>query len=170
MKSQGQEIKVLGTSFNVRNRPNEDLAETTLISGAVSLRFNNDSVPVRLNPNEQITYSKSNQSIRKDTVVAHEYIAWATEKMTFDNDRFTDVISYLEDKYQLQIICPEEIADTLYLTLVVRNETKEEIFKEIARISHLQYSIHNDTVYFDFPENTDCQTLQRSLWNTMKRP
>ena len=158
-----QEIKVLGTSFNVRNRPNEDLAETTLISGAVSLRFNNDSVPVRLNPNEQITYSKSNQSIRKDTVVAHEYIAWATEKMTFDNDRFTDVISYLEDKYQLQIICPEEIADTLYLTLVVRNETKEEIFKEIARISHLQYSIHNDTVYFDFPENTDCQTLQHSL-------
>lgn len=134
VKSQGQEIKVLGTSFNVRNRPNE-----------------------------QITYSKSNQSIRKDTVVAHEYIAWATEKMTFDNDRFTDVISYLEDKYQLQIICPEEIADTLYLTLVVRNETKEEIFKEIARISHLQYSIHNDTVYFDFPENTDCQTLQRSL-------
>lgn len=163
VKSQGQEIKVLGTSFNVRNRPNEDLAETTLISGAVSLRFNNDSVPVRLNPNEQITYSKSNQSIRKDTVVAHEYIAWATEKMTFDNDRFTDVISYLEDKYQLQIICPEEIADTLYLTLVVRNETKEEIFKEIARISHLQYSIHNDTVYFDFPENTDCQTLQHSL-------
>ena len=73
--------------------------------------------------------------------------------MTFDNDRFTDVISYLEDKYQLQIICPEEIADTLYLTLVVRNETKEEIFKEIARISHLQYSIHNDTVYFDFPEH-----------------
>ena len=63
--------------------------------------------------------------------------------MTFDNDRFTDVISYLEDKYQLQIICPEEIADTLYLTLVVRDETKEEIFKEIARISHLQYSIHN---------------------------
>ena len=163
VKSQGQEIKVLGTSFNVRNRPNEDLAETTLISGAVSLRFNNDSVPVRLNPNEQITYYKSNQSIRKDTVVAHEYIVWATEKMTFDNDRFTDVISYLEDKYQLQIICPEEIADTLYLTLVVRNETKEEIFKEIARISHLQYSIHNDTVYFDFPENTDCQTLQRSL-------
>ena len=163
MKSQGQEIKVLGTSFNVRNRPNEDLAETTLISGAVSLCFNNDSVPVRLNPNEQITYSKSNQSIRKDTVVAHEYIAWATEKMTFDNDRFTDVISYLEDKYQLQIICPEEIADTLYLTLVVRNETKEEKIKEIARISHLQYSIHNDTVYFDFPENTDCQTLQRSL-------
>ena len=163
VKSQGQEIKVLGTSFNVRNRPNEDLAETTLISGAVSLCFNNDSVPVRLNPNEQITYSKSNQSIRKDTVVAHEYIAWTTEKMTFDNDRFTDVISYLEDKYQLQIICPEEIADTLYLTLVVRNETKEEIFKEIARISHLQYSIHNDTVYFDFPENTDCQTLQHSL-------
>ena len=59
VKSQGQEIKVLGTSFNVRNRPNEDLAETTLISGAVSLRFNNDSVPVRLNPNEQITYYKS---------------------------------------------------------------------------------------------------------------
>ena len=138
VKSQGQEIKVLGTSFNVRNRPNEDLAETTLISGAVSLRFNNDSVPVRLNPNEQITYSKSNQSIRKDTVVAHEYIAWATEKMTFDNDRFTDVISYLEDKYQLQIICPEEIADTLYLTLVVRNETKEEIFKEIAKKSFLR--------------------------------
>ena len=163
MKSQGQEIKVLGTSFNVRNRPNEDLAETTLISGAVSLRFNNDSVPVRLNPNEQITYYKSNQSIRKDTVVAHEYIVWATEKMTFDNDRFTDVISYLEDKYQLQIICPEEIADTLYLTLVVRDETKEEIFKEIARISNLKYSIHNDTVYFDFPESTDCQTLQRSL-------
>lgn len=80
VKSQGQVIKVLGTSFNVRNRPNEDLAETTLISGAVSLRFNNDSVPVRLNPNEQITYSKSNQSIRKDTVVAHEYIAWATGK------------------------------------------------------------------------------------------
>ena len=163
VKSQGQEIKVLGTSFNVRNRPNEDPAETTLISGAVSLRFNNDSVPVRLNPNEQITYYKSNQSIRKDTVVAHEYIVWATEKMTFDNDRFTDVISYLEDKYQLQIICPEEIADTLYLTLVVRDETKEEIFKEIARISHLQYSIHNDTVYFDFPESTDCQTLQHSL-------
>lgn len=151
VKSQGQEIKVLGTSFNVRNRLDSDYAETTLVSGLISLRFDGDSTPVILSPNEQIRYSKSGRSFQKNAVLAHEHIAWATGKMTFDNDKFTDVIPYLEKKYQIQIVCPDEIADTLYLTLVVRNESKEEIFKEISRISHLKYTIHENTIYLSPP-------------------
>ncbi len=151
VKSHGQEIKVLGTSFNVRNRANSDYAETTLVSGLIALRFDGDSIPIILSPNEQIKYSKSGHSFQKSTVLAHEHIVWATGKMIFNNEKFTDVIPYLEKKYQIQIICPDKVADTLYLTLVVRNEPKEEIFKEISRISHLKYTIHENTVYLSPP-------------------
>lgn len=153
VKSDGQEIKVLGTSFNVCNRPEEDRSVTTLVSGSVSLHFNNDTLhPVILTPNEKITYSKSLRTFCKDTVLAREDIVWATEKMVFNNDKFIDVISYLEKRYQVQVTCPAEIADTLRLTLVVRNEPKEEIFKEIARIAHLQYYIHEESVHLSLLE------------------
>lgn len=148
VRSNSQEIKVLGTSFNIKDRPEDNYVETTLLSGAISLRPATDSIPIILAPNERIRFNKLTQSAQKDTVLAREHIVWATEEMAFNNDPLTNVLSYLENKYNLQIICPSEISDTLHVTLVVRNETQEEILKEISHITHLQYTIYEDSVYF----------------------
>jgi ferric-dicitrate binding protein FerR (iron transport regulator) len=56
----GIDIKVLGTTFNVKSYPEDKNVETTLYRGMVEVFREKDSVnkPIRLVPNRKLTLSK----------------------------------------------------------------------------------------------------------------
>ena len=60
------DIKVYGTQFNIKSYPDEDVTETTLVSGLVEISITDPGIraqPVRLEPNQRIVYSRENRSI-----------------------------------------------------------------------------------------------------------
>jgi ferric-dicitrate binding protein FerR (iron transport regulator) len=58
------DIRVLGTSFNVKSYPSDKTVETTLIHGLVQVTGTHDSVhaPVLLHPNEKLVVAKKNRT------------------------------------------------------------------------------------------------------------
>ncbi|MFV0591888.1 MAG: FecR family protein [Draconibacterium sp.] len=66
-------VKATGTSFNVKNYPNENLIETTLLKGKVIIEkaasANEKAIElIALNPNEKITFTKGNKTGVKELV------------------------------------------------------------------------------------------------------
>jgi transmembrane sensor len=61
------DIKVHGTQFNVKSYHDEDVTETTLVSGLVEISITDPGIrarPVHLEPNQRVVYSRETRSIR----------------------------------------------------------------------------------------------------------
>ncbi len=72
--SNGQEIEVLGTDFNVSAYPDEDATKTTLVTGAVRLHVGTNGVSVSLLPGEQAVSKEG--SVTKQEVDIESFTAW----------------------------------------------------------------------------------------------
>jgi len=91
-----QEIKVLGTHFNVKSDKGSNGSATTLLEGAV--RVNN---LINLTPGEQLKVTKS--GMHKSKVDVTEAIAWKNGYFLFDGIPFSDVMAELERWYDFDV-------------------------------------------------------------------
>jgi transmembrane sensor len=115
-------VKVLGTVFNVKSYPDENLIETTLLSGSVEIysepgtgRNSSDEQPVAvLNPNERAIWykdgqGKSGKQFQPANLVVEKlndagiYIAWKDNILKFDNEKFGRIVRKLERWYGVEI-------------------------------------------------------------------
>lgn len=81
VKSEKLEIKVLGTSFNVKAYPQET-QQATLVEGKV--KINAGSHSRELQPGEQLNYLAGEPEVRKVDVRA--YVAWKDQRFVFNDD------------------------------------------------------------------------------------
>ncbi|MGL5894963.1 MAG: FecR family protein [Bacteroidales bacterium] len=96
------QIRVLGTTFNVKAYADSDLIETTLIEGSVEIATCNNR-RVILEPNEKASYSKTSGGLwRENSEVIYEK-AWLDGSLVFRSSSFTEVLLSLERYYGLKI-------------------------------------------------------------------
>ncbi|MBX2843069.1 MAG: FecR family protein [Flammeovirgaceae bacterium] len=101
-------VKVLGTSFNVKSFPDEEMVEVAVLSGKVmastkmgtSINFNEV-----LSPNEVISFQKSSGQYQKEFVKDLK-IYWKDNLLVFNNADFYDVIKEVERWYGYDFIFP----------------------------------------------------------------
>ena len=97
VNSGGQEIRVLGTHFNVNSYNDEPEIKTTLLEGSVLI--NNSSV---LHPGEQASVSGHNIHISAaDTELA---TAWKNNKFMFENEDIQSIMRMIGRWYDVDII------------------------------------------------------------------
>jgi len=97
----GTQITVLGTTFSVKNRPEEATTSTVLVEG--SIRFESPDQQVLLNPNQQLVYSKNNSEINVHNVDIETAIAWKENLIRYKSLTFEEVIRMLEIHYSVMI-------------------------------------------------------------------
>ncbi|MCD0489185.1 DUF4974 domain-containing protein [Pedobacter sp. MC2016-14] len=96
VKSNGQEIKVLGTHFNVNSYSDREITKTTLLEGSV--RINENTL---IKPGEQATGSGSNIKVAQaDT---EEAIAWKNGYFKF-NENLESIMNKVGRWYNAEII------------------------------------------------------------------
>ncbi|WP_286858807.1 MULTISPECIES: FecR family protein [Sphingobacterium] len=99
VKTSNQDIKVLGTHFNVQAYDNEPLTKTTLVEGKVEVQQRNQKLV--LSPNQQALSNAS--SISKKSVDATEYAAWREGYFTFNNASPNEIMRQLARWYDLRV-------------------------------------------------------------------
>ncbi len=93
----GQQVKVLGTHFNISSYDNEPYIKTTLLEGSVII--NNKS---KLKPGEQAVGEGNNLEITKaDTELA---VAWKDNKFMFRNAKIQDIMRMAERWYDVEVV------------------------------------------------------------------
>ena len=155
VETNDMDIKVLGTSFVVKNYIRDEIIETALVDGHVEVYFPNSSVPpITLQPAEQVTYSRKTKETkiytRKDSSLYH---IWAQEKLLLSNCELTEVIEKLGAWYNVTMTCTNTSPTPVYMTLTVRAEPLKEILQTLKSIAPIDYRFNNDTVYIEHKPN-----------------
>lgn len=137
INAKGLQVKVLGTTFNLSVRENDNTAELSLEEGKVLL--------VSMQSNKNVTLAKNQKAILNHltgdiTVITDENIqensAWRRGDMIFRNTDLAEIINMIEENYNvtIKVNCQEYLKDQFTGILPV-NDLNEAL--EI-----LEYSYH----------------------------
>lgn len=99
------EAKVVGTTFNLDAYENQDSVSIFLIEGKVIIGVKGKKdTEITLKPNQILTYDKQTKDISIKDVDSDKYSTWISDKLTFDNATFSQIIKMIEEKYRKTII------------------------------------------------------------------
>ncbi len=102
VKSRDQEVKVLGTKFNISNYANELNCTTTLIEGSVKVTNRKDNKQILLKPDEQLKLTGSTLVLSK--VDAAVSIGWKEGLLVLDKMDFPEIARIIERNYDVNFV------------------------------------------------------------------
>ena len=146
IKTEDLEVEVLGTKFNVLAYPEDDVVETTVTEGEVSVTEIHGRSSVNLKANQKATFHKSSQLLLMNEVNTDLYTSWKEDFLSFDNSNFADVIKKLERWYDVDIQVEGTDSITDRFTLTVRSESLREVLELISLTADIDYDISPEEV------------------------
>jgi len=151
------DVKVLGTSFNVKAYPNDSTIETTLISGKVEIDFRGDTrSAVVLHPNEKVVVPV--REIRAEGHVDRRMVApdsayrtlietsWVEDKLVFRNEAFSDVSRRLERWYNIHFSFEDKRYFNDKLTGYFKDQPIRNVMDALQISLGFHYRIDGDTI------------------------
>ncbi|MFD2034779.1 FecR family protein [Belliella marina] len=136
------EIKVLGTSFNVKNDGDVAIA---LVTGKVQAK-KKEGEEVMLSPNEMVTYNH-NGKYTKSEFDPLETLGWKDRYLVFKKDDFKSVKTKLEKWYGVEIVLTSNLGKKWEYTGQYFHETLENVLEGIAASSEIDFRIDKNKVY-----------------------
>ena len=140
-------VNVLGTSFDVKDYSDKMNSETTLITGKVEIQLPNNPNSILLKPNQRIILDKETGVHEIRQVDASEYILWINEKLVCNNEKLSVILHKIKLWYGMELVCQPGTPVDQRLSLTIRKESPDEIFKLLEMIAPIRYSIKDDVIY-----------------------
>ncbi|SEG65290.1 FecR family protein [Sphingobacterium lactis] len=137
VESGRQEIRVLGTHFNVQAYPENQEIETTLIEGRVQVLSKTSGKSVILIPGQQ---AKVGQNIQVKEVINEEVLAWKNGDFFFQDDELQQVLTDISRWYDVDFECPERLKKIKISGIVSREKSLDSILKRLSSLgkAHLE--------------------------------
>lgn len=160
------QVKVLGTTFNVRAYSDEKLVETTLMEGQVALRTTEENgQDVFLSPDHKAIFVKSKdaelgaalqrqfgQNIKIGQILVsgkidpESAISWTQGKLTFEDEYFDVIARRLERYYGVQIHLADESMKNMIYTGTIKNISLDQALRALQTTTPFQYTIKDQSI------------------------
>lgn len=149
VKTQGINIVVLGTAFNLKSYEGDPTIETTLIRGKVVIENNigRSHEKVELKPNQKAVFSHATESITLIDVSIKEPTTWNNGSLEFEDDLLYDVIKSLERWYGVTIHLQDESNMSCRLTARIDKESLDETLEILKSLTGIRYSVVEQDVF-----------------------
>lgn len=138
---------VLGTNFDVKDYADKMNSEATLLTGQIEIHLPDNPKSIPLKPNQRISLNKQTGVHEIKHVNASEYILWINEKLVCNNEKLSVVLHKIKLWYGMGLICQQGTPVDQRLSLTIRKESPDEIFKLLEMIVPIRYSIKDDVIY-----------------------
>lgn len=136
------QIKVLGTSFNVRAYSDAKLMEVIVKTGKVQVSYQKTANPqyneLILNPGDKGTLVKESNALLKSINEDPNFIAWKTHDLIFKAASLDEVITNLENVYKVKIRLENPELGRQLLTAHFNNYSLEFILEVIETTFGMQ--------------------------------
>ena len=139
VRSEGQDIKVLGTSFNVNAYADERKTVTTLLSGKVQLSSAAKGISQHLAPGEQA--SLENGSIALKKVDADLFAAWKDGEFRFNATPLPEALRQISRWYDLDIDYTGIPNDVQIHASINRNNQLSTVIHALEKITDLKFNV-----------------------------
>ncbi len=125
VRSGNTEVKVTGTSFNVKAYPDEEQVEVTLKEGSVSFYAQlagDRKLSAGLRSNDHLVFNKETGEAYKENTTINKFICWHKNVMVFDDTPMDQVARTLERWYGIKVIIADKEINTYSFTTTFENE------------------------------------------------
>lgn len=165
------DIRVLGTSFNVKSYPTEKATETTLIHGSIEVSIKDrPNKKIILKPNEKLVVTEDEEAlstvpgrpltakvepvvvIRKPTYERSAGVitetSWVDNKLAFQGETFGDLAKQMERWYGITIHFTDPGQEDLRFTGIFENETIRQALNDLKLTAavNFNYSINGNEI------------------------
>lgn len=143
VSSGNQQVKVLGTQFNISSYPDNQSILTTLVEGSVEVsQEGNPAEKTMLKPSEQSYLSTNESQILKRNVDVAQYVAWKDGRFVFQDQMLEDIMKTLSKWYDVQVVFSNEDAKKLRFTGNLERYTDfNNILGKIERTNEVEFEI-----------------------------
>lgn len=136
VKSGTLNVKVLGTSFNVKAYENEETIDVALVTGKVNISLTDDkeekAKEIVLAPNRMMSYNKETSQVKMTKVNGASMFAWTHGRIEFDEQPFDRIARDLERKFNVQIrINSKFLHKEIFSGSFSANQTLDYILREV---------------------------------------
>ncbi|MGB3005041.1 MAG: FecR family protein [Chitinophagaceae bacterium] len=170
-------IRVLGTSFNVKAYPDDKLTETSLIRGSIEVTIKNrPNDKIILSPSEKLVVEnnmiiqkeKSSQTINADYVVAQPSISplviidklkyspadssvaetqWINNKLIFRDESFADLAVRMERWYNVSIEIKDPLIRQARLNGIFQTETISQALQALKESIPFRFEKNGNKIF-----------------------
>ncbi len=105
VRTKNMDVKVYGTEFNVKTYEDEELCQTTLLEGSVSVDLKNGEEVIQsamLKPDMQMEYSRGDLKGKVKYVDASLYSGWKNGLFQFNNEDLGSILRKLSRWYDVK--------------------------------------------------------------------
>ena len=176
VNTSGITIAALGTAFNVKSYPEEDMIETTLVEGMVRIETNAESKtksePIILEPNQKAIFYKNQQVVFVDLVDSVSIIeqsssdlqhfrkievaknvdvemstSWKDKRWIILGEPLGSFAANIERKYDVVLIFEDAELENYKISATLEEETIEQLLNAIRLVVPMDYMIERNQVY-----------------------
>lgn len=144
------DIKVFGTSFNVKAYENDQTVEVGLKSGQIGIDRNEKEI-VQLSPGQVATFHKNEKKLNVEGRDINLVSAWTRDEMIFEENSLAEIAKYMERWYGIDIKLAPELFDGELLTFKVKTESLKELLELINLLKPIKYQIEGKQVFITKP-------------------
>lgn len=148
VKNKFQEVKVLGTEFNIKAYKDEENVYTTLVEGKVAVSTSDNNVQT-LSPNQQLNLNKSSNKVVITTDIdIYRIVSWKNDVLSFKNKSLKEIMKVVSRWYDINVV----FKNTQLQALTFNGSLDKKLgIKEILSIierntNDIQYKIKDKTI------------------------
>lgn len=144
----GVEIKVLGTSFNVKAYEGEPRIEATLVHGKISILGDSAYDNVTLAANQRAVFLKEKKRVLvENNVETDTYTSWRKGVLVFDDQPLYEILPILERTFNVSIHTDEVNSLDCRFTAKIHNKSLSDVLELFRTSDTIGYSIVASDVY-----------------------
>ena len=133
VKSQAMDVRVLGTSFNIKCRPDNSFAETTLVEGEVEVKDKSDKGRITLLPGQKAVLNRVTGRMQVKQVDPKMEIVWHNDLIPFEKSSIFQIAAALERFYGVKIILSPDVDSTnTYSGVLKKKDNIESVLNSFA--------------------------------------
>ena len=138
-----QEVKVLGTHFNINSYSDEVVTKTTLLEGAVQVSAARGGM-VTLSPNQQSVLN--GPDIKVTPADAAMAIAWKNGYFTFKSESVPAIMRKLSRWYDVEVVYEKGLSKELFGGRISRYKTLAEVLEMLQSTNLIHFKIEGRRV------------------------
>ena len=163
------DVKILGTSLNIRSYTNEKNTEAVLIRGSIEVTLRNSpDKKIIMQPNEKLVVQNGKMLIMKDTLARQKVadlpvmtlgkahfrekdsiamdILWVKNKLAFDQETLEDVARKIERWYAVKVTITDESLKQTEYSAVFEDESLRQVMQALQMTGNFRYAINKKEV------------------------
>jgi len=143
VESEGQEVEVLGTHFNINAYKGEASIKTTLIEGSVKVSDYMQQ-KILVPGTESVKTAKGIEIQNVDAALA---VAWKNDKLVFENEKIGPVMKMVERWYDVQVIYEGEKPEDVFGGSVSRFDNVSKVLNILESTGRVHFEVKGKKIY-----------------------